>query len=173
MTSLYEFEGTTIRGDACKLSAFEGRVCLIVNVASECGLTPQYDGLQRLYDEYRDQGFEVLAFPCNQFGAQEPGSEAEIADFCEREFGVEFPMFAKVDVNGAARAPLYAWLTAADSSPEGPGDIAWNFTKFLIDRDGCVIARFDPATEPCAAVVTQAIESALARPVGTSSEKTE
>ena len=173
MPSLYEFEETTIRGDACKLSAFEGRVCLVVNVASECGLTPQYDGLQRLYDEYRDQGFEVLAFPCNQFGAQEPGSEAEIADFCEREFSVEFPMFAKVEVNGAARDPLYGWLTAVDSAPEGPGDIAWNFTKFLIDRDGYVIARFDPATEPCAAVVTQAIESALARPVGTSAENTE
>ena len=148
MPTLHDFEAITIRGDECKLSVFAGRVCLVVNVASECGLTPQYDGLQRLYDEYRDRGFEILAFPCNQFGAQEPGNEAEIADFAEREFDVEFPMFAKVEVKGPARAPLYAWLTAADTSPEGRGDVAWNFTKFLVDANGNVVKRYAPTVTP-------------------------
>lgn len=161
MPSLHDFEVDTIRGDACKLSAFSGRVCLVVNVASECGLTPQYDGLQRLYGEYRERGLEVLGFPCNQFGGQEPGSEAEIADFCERNYGVEFPMFAKLEVNGSGRHPLYAWLTSQSAPPDGAGDVAWNFAKFLIGPDGQLLARFDPATEPCAAQVKERIEEAL------------
>ncbi|MBJ19963.1 MAG: glutathione peroxidase [bacterium] len=161
MSNLYDYRVKTIRGDDCALSAFEGKVCLIVNVASACGLTPQYDGLQRLYSEYRDQGFEILAFPCNQFGAQEPGSESEIATYCETNFGVEFPMFCKVEVNGEAREPLFAWLTGVEVGPEGAGDVAWNFTKFLVGRDGGLIARFDPPTEPCAASVKERIGSAL------------
>jgi glutathione peroxidase len=161
MSSLHEFRATTIRGDDCDLAGFAGKVCLVVNVASECGLTPQYDGLQRLYEEYRGQGFEVLAFPCNQFGGQEPGSEGEIADFCETNFGVKFPLFAKVEVNGAGRHPLYAWLTSGSVGPDQAGDVAWNFAKFLVDGEGRLVARFSPPTEPCAAEVKQAIESAL------------
>ena len=136
-------------------------MCLVVNVASACGLTPQYDGLQRLYSEYKSQGLEILGFPCNQFGAQEPGTDSEIAKFCETNFGVEFPMFSKLDVNGEGRDPLYGWLTGEEIGPEGSGDIAWNFAKFLVGRDGSLIARFDPPTEPCAEAVKQKIEAAL------------
>ena len=136
-------------------------MCLVVNVASACGLTPQYDGLQRLYSEYKSQGLEILGFPCNQFGAQEPGTDSEIAKFCETNFGVEFPMFSKLDVNGEGRDPLYGWLTGEEVGPEGSGDIAWNFAKFLVGRDGSLIARFDPPTEPCAEAVKQKIEAAL------------
>jgi glutathione peroxidase len=125
-------------------------------------LTPQYDGLQRLYDEYRDRGFEILAFPCNQFGGQEPGTESEIAEFCQTNFGVEFPLFAKIDVNGEARHPLYAWLTAGTAGPDDAGDVAWNFAKFLVDGEGRLVARFAPPTEPCAADVKAKIEAALA-----------
>lgn len=163
MTTFHDFRAKTIRGDDCDLGGFAGKVCLVVNVASECGLTPQYDGLTRLYGEYRDQGLEVLGFPCNQFGEQEPGSEAEIAAFCERNYDVEFPMFSKVDVNGPSAHPLFEWLTSQDTQPEGRGDIAWNFGKFLVDRQGRVVARFAPATEPCAADVKQRIETALDR----------
>jgi glutathione peroxidase len=161
MAVLHDFKVTGIRGDDCALSSFEGKVCLVVNVASQCGLTPQYDGLQRLYSEYASQGFEVLGFPCNQFGAQEPGTEESIAKFCETNYGVEFPMFSKLDVNGAGRDPLYAWLTEEQSGPEAAGDIAWNFGKFLVGRDGVVLARFAPATEPCSAAVKQKLEEAL------------
>jgi len=162
MSTLHDFQAQTIRGDECALSNFSGKVCLVVNVASACGLTPQYDGLQRLYDEYRGRGFEVLGFPCNQFGAQEPGSEEEIAKFCETNYGVTFPLFSKVDVNGDGAHPVYAWLTAEDTGPDGAGDVAWNFAKFLVDRDGRVIARFAPPTEPCAADVKARVEAALA-----------
>jgi len=162
MANLHDFHVKSIRGDDCALSNFEGKVCLVVNVASACGLTPQYDGLQRLYEEYKGQGFEILGFPCNQFGAQEPGTESEIASFCESSFGVEFPMFSKIEVNGEGRDPLYAWLTGEEVGPDGSGDVAWNFAKFLVGRDGNLIARFDPPTEPCADPVKQKIESALA-----------
>jgi len=148
MSNLHDFSARTLRGDECALSNFEGKVCLVVNVASECGLTPQYDGLQRLYSEYRAEGFEVLGFPCNQFGGQEPGTEAAIADFCERNYGVEFPMFAKIDVNGEHQHPLYAWLVGEAVGPDGKGDIAWNFAKFLIGRDGQLLGRYPPATRP-------------------------
>lgn len=161
MANLHDFQVMSIRGDDCALSTFEGKVCLVVNVASECGLTPQYDGLQRLYSEYKSQGLEILGFPCNQFGAQEPGDDGEIATFCETKFGVEFPMFSKIDVNGAERDPLYGWLTGEEVGPEGSGDVAWNFAKFLIGKDGNLIARFDSATEPCAPPVKQKIEAAL------------
>jgi len=161
MSTFHDFQAKTIRGDECALSSFSGKVCLVVNVASACGLTPQYDGLQRLYDEYREQGLEVLGFPCNQFGAQEPGDEDEIARFCETNFGVSFPMFSKVDVNGGGAHPLFAWLTTEDAAPDGAGDVAWNFAKFLVDRDGHVVARFAPPTEPCAAEVKAQVEAAL------------
>ena len=161
MSNLHEFQAKTLRGDDCNLSSFEGKVCLIVNVASACGLTPQYDGLQRLYTEYRDQGFEVLGFPCNQFGAQEPGTDEEIATFCVTNFGVEFPMFSKVDVNGDERHLLYGWLTGAATEPDGEGDIAWNFAKFLVGKDGSIVARFEPPTEPCADAVKAKVEEAL------------
>src|SRR5262249_48627215 len=127
---------------------YRGKVLLVVNVASKCGLTPHYKGLQALYDEQKTKGFAVLGFPCNQFGGQEPGSDADVKTFCSTTYGVSFPMFSKIDVNGGARAPLYAWLTAEAAKPEGAGDIKWNFTKFVVGKDGCVKARFDPRTEP-------------------------
>ncbi|MEO1936243.1 MAG: glutathione peroxidase [Myxococcales bacterium] len=161
MATLYDFEATDIDGAARKLSGYSDKLCLIVNVASECGLTPQYDGLQRLYSEYRDAGLEILAFPCNQFGAQEPGDNAAIAKFCRNQYRVEFGLFEKIKVNGDTRDPLYAWLTSSPSEPDGPGDIAWNFAKFLIGRDGQVIGRFAPTVEPCAAAITKRIDEAL------------
>jgi glutathione peroxidase len=127
-------------------------------------LTPQYDGLQRLYERYRDDGLEILAFPCNQFGGQEPGTDSEIHAFCAQNFGVEFPLFAKIEVNGPERHPLYAWLTAQAVGPDEAGDIAWNFAKFLIGRDGRVLARFAPSVEPCSVEITKRVEKALAPP---------
>jgi glutathione peroxidase len=148
MTTLGDFKATTIDGVEADLSAYEGQVVLVVNTASQCGLTPQYTGLQRLYDTYGERGFTVLGFPCDQFGHQEPGADDEIASFCERNYGVSFPMFAKVDVNGDDAHPLFAWLRE-ERSGLLPGDaIKWNFTKFLVDRDGRVINRFAPTTEP-------------------------
>jgi glutathione peroxidase len=161
MSNLSDFSAKSIEGEERKISEFAGKICLIVNVASECGLTPQYDGLQRLYAEYRDRDFEILAFPCNQFGGQEPGSEAEISRFCRTNYGVEFPMFEKVEVNGDDRIPLYAWLANDDVGPDGAGDIAWNFAKFLIDADGNLVARFAPTVEPCADVVTGRIDTLM------------
>jgi len=161
MATLSDHTIKDIDGEERKLSEFGGKVCLLVNVASECGLTPQYDGLQRLYDDYRDRGFEILGFPCNQFGGQEPGTEREIAKFCRRNFGVEFPMFEKIDVNGANRHPLYAWLTGEDAGPDAAGDIAWNFAKFLVDQDGVVVARFAPPVEPCSKDITDRIDALL------------
>jgi glutathione peroxidase len=162
MNNLHEFSMRDIDGDERSLDEWSGKVVLVVNVASKCGLTPQYDGLQRLYDEYRGQGVEILAFPCNQFMEQEPGSESEIKDFCEIQFGVTFPLFSKTRVNGEGRAPLYAWLAGATVGPEEAGDIKWNFGKFLVGKDGNVRARFAPQTEPCAGEVKQAIDAALA-----------
>ena len=161
MSTLFDFEARDVEGRDRKLSEFAGKVCLVVNVASECGLTPQYDGLQRLYDRYQGEGLEILAFPCNQFGGQEPGSDAEIQAFCTTNFDVAFPIFGKIEVNGEARHPLYAWLTGESTSPEGSGEIAWNFSKFLIGRDGRVVARFAPQVEPCAAELTRLVEQAL------------
>jgi glutathione peroxidase len=147
-TTLGDFSATTIDGQDTSLSTYEGQVVLVVNTASQCGFTPQYAGLQELHDTYGERGFTVLGFPCDQFGNQEPGDEDEIASFCERTFGVSFPMFAKVDVNGDDAHPLFAWLRE-EKSGLLPGDaIKWNFTKFLLGRDGRVVKRFAPTTEP-------------------------
>ncbi len=161
MTSLHDFTARTIEGDERSLADYAGKVVLVVNVASQCGLTPQYAGLQELYEGYRERGLEVLGFPCNQFMGQEPGTEDEIKSFCETSYGVTFPMFAKLDVNGPARHPLYAWLTSQDARPEGAGDVKWNFGKFVVAKDGTVLARFDPKTEPGSDALVGRIESAL------------
>jgi glutathione peroxidase len=160
--SLYDVPVATLDGEDGHLARQKGNVTLMVNVASQCGLTPQYAGLQGLYDEYRDRGFAVLGFPCNQFGAQEPGAPDEIAHFCETNYGVAFPMFEKVEVNGGGRHPLYEQLTRAADAEGHTGDIRWNFEKFLVSRDGEVLARFSPLVEPDAPDLVAAIEDALA-----------
>jgi glutathione peroxidase len=142
--TLGDFSATTIDGKDQDLGTYVGDVVLVVNTASACGLTPQYEGLQQLYETYAPRGLAVLGFPCDQFGHQEPGTEEEIASFCEQNYGVTFPMFAKIDVNGPDAHPLYAWLKQA----AGGGDIAWNFGKFLLGRDGTVVARYSPQLEP-------------------------
>ena len=147
MTTLHDFTATTLDGREQPLSEYAGKVVLVVNTASQCGFTPQYQGLQKLHEEFGDQGFAVLGFPCDQFGNQEPGSEAEISDFCEKNFGVTFPLFSKVDVNGDDAHPLFDWLKDSKGGMLG-SKIKWNFTKFLIGRDGQVIDRFAPTTEP-------------------------
>jgi glutathione peroxidase len=161
MSKLYDFQLVGIDGTERSLAELEGRAVLIVNVASQCGLTPQYAGLQALHEEYGPRGLTVMGVPCNQFGAQEPGTEADIKDFCESRYSVTFPMYSKVEVNGSGRHPLYGWLTEVETEPDGPGDIAWNFAKFLVDRDGHVVARFEPATAPTDAKVREAIEQVL------------
>jgi glutathione peroxidase len=161
MPTAHDFSATTIDGAAQPLSAYAGQALLIVNVASQCGLTPHYAGLQALHERLRGRGLAVLGFPCNQFGGQEPGSETQIKTFCETRFGVTFPLFAKVDVNGEARHPLFAWLTSQATQPDGPGDIGWNFAKFVVDRQGQVVARFAPTTTPEAPELLAAIERAL------------
>ena len=148
MPSVYDFEVKDIHGKAVPLSRYKGKVLLIVNTASKCGFTPQYKGLEALHEKYHARGLEVLGFPCNQFGAQEPGTEDEIASFCELNFGVTFPLFAKVDVNGDDAAPLYRHLKQAKPGLLGSEAIKWNFTKFLVDRKGNVVERFAPNTEP-------------------------
>ena len=148
MGSVYDFTVADIHGKPVDLARYRGRVLLIVNTASECGFTPQYKGLQQLYDKYHARGLDVLGFPCNQFGAQEPGDEQAIETFCEVNYGVAFPMFAKVDVNGDDAAPLYRYLKSAKPGLLGSEAIKWNFTKFLVDRDGRVVERFAPKTEP-------------------------
>jgi glutathione peroxidase len=161
MSTLADFKAKTIDGTEQPLKDYAGKVCLVVNVASQCGLTPQYAGLQELWEGYRDRGLVVLGFPCNQFGGQEPGTEGAIKTFCETKFGVTFPMFAKIDVNGPGRHPLYGWLTAEQTSPDGPGDIVWNFAKFLLDRKGNVAARFAPTAKPVSEEVVGAVERVL------------
>jgi glutathione peroxidase len=135
----------------------------MVNVASECGLTPQYEELQAVYAKYKDKGLVVLGFPCNQFGSQEPGTEAEIAKFCTEKYNVTFPLFAKIEVNGAGASPLYKYLTALDTKPQGKGKISWNFEKFVVGKNGEVVARFAPRTQPDAPEVLAVIEAELAR----------
>jgi len=162
MADIYGFSMKTIDGAAQPLADYREKVLLVVNVASKCGLTPQYEGLQKVHAEYAPRGFAVLGFPCNQFAGQEPGSDADVKAFCTTSYGVTFPMFSKIDVNGSARAPLYTWLREQATKPDGPGDIKWNFAKFLVDRRGNVVARFDPKTSPAAPDVRQAIERALA-----------
>ena len=159
--NLYNFKAKTLAGDPSDLNSLRGKLVLVVNTASECGFTPQYAGLEELHRRYGDKGLAVLGFPCNQFAGQEPGSDADVKAFCTTSYGVTFPMFSKIDVNGTGKAPLYAWLTEQAAQPDGPGDIKWNFAKFLVDRRGNVVARFDPKTSPAAPDVRQAIERAL------------
>ncbi len=154
---------TTIRGARASLADHRDRVVLIVNVASQCGFTPQYEGLETLWRRYRDQGLVVLGFPCDQFGHQEPGTEAEIAEFCQLNYGVTFPMFAKIDVNGEKAAPLYKHLTSKEAVEKDAGPVKWNFEKFLIGRDGKVVARFRTGVEPDDEKVVAAIEKELAK----------
>lgn len=162
MTKLHDFTLPAIDGADRSLSDLKGQVALVVNVASECGLTPQYEGLQGLHGEYGGRGLVVLGFPCNQFKGQEPGTEAQIQAFCSTNYGVTFPLFSKIEVNGPGRHPLYAWLTSQPTEPEGPGDVQWNFGKFLVGKDGAVRARFEPTVAPNDPALVAAIEAALA-----------
>jgi len=148
MASIYDFSVNDIHGKEQKLDEYKDKVLLIVNVASKCGFTPQYNGLEALYEKLHGRGFEILGFPSNQFGAQEPGNEAEIAQFCELNYGVKFPLFAKIDVNGSDAAPLYQYLKKAKPGLLGFEAIKWNFTKFLVDRKGKVVERYAPNVEP-------------------------
>jgi glutathione peroxidase len=158
MTNAWDFEFTAIDGQPLPLTTFKDHPVLVVNVASKCGLTPQYDGLEKLYAEYRDQGLVVLGVPCNQFMGQEPGSEAEIAEFCRTNFGVEFPMTAKVDVKGDTAHPFYKWAVEQVGEPAEP---VWNFHKLLVGKDGTLINVFGPRTDPLDPEIKSAVEQAL------------
>jgi len=158
-----DFKVTTIDGETVDLEDYEGNVVLIVNVASKCGLTPQYTGLQKLYEEYEKKGLVVLGFPCNQFASQERGTDAEIKKFCSTKYNVSFPMFSKIEVNGDDAAPIYKYLTAKDVKPKGKGRVSWNFEKFLVDREGNLVNRFEPKTKPNDIALLKAIESELAK----------
>jgi glutathione peroxidase len=147
MTTLQDFSATTLDGQPVDLSTYAGKVVLVVNTASQCGFTPQYEGLQKLYETYADQGFTVLGFPCDQFGHQEPGDEAEIGAFCQKNYGVTFPMMSKVEVNGDGAHPVYVWLRSEKGGLLG-STIKWNFTKYLVGKDGTVIDRYAPTTKP-------------------------
>ncbi|MFO1478951.1 MAG: glutathione peroxidase [Turneriella sp.] len=146
--TIHEFSAATLGGKEKSLAEYKGKVVLIVNTASKCGFTPQYAGLEAIYEKYKDQGFVILGFPCNQFGAQEPGSETEIEQFCQVNYGVKFPMFGKIDVNGSNAHPLYKFLTSEKPGILGLEAIKWNFTKFLIDKDGNPVKRYAPNTKP-------------------------
>jgi glutathione peroxidase len=159
--SVHDIPLQTLAGRPASLGDFAGSAVLVVNVASQCGLTPQYAGLQRLHDQFAERGLVIAGFPCNQFGAQEPGSADEIGEFCSVNYGVTFPMFAKIDVNGPDRHPLYAELAQAPDAEGKAGDIQWNFEKFLVGGDGRVLARFRPLTDPEAPEVIAAIEASL------------
>jgi len=160
-SSALDFHVKSIDGKAVDLSIYRGNVLLIVNVASKCGLTPQYEQLQALHKKYEPQGFAVLAFPCNQFGQQEPGAPEEIKQFCKVNYGVTFPLFEKIEVNGDGAAPLYKYLTSLQTRPSGPGKITWNFEKFVVGRDGQVVARFAPRTKPDDPELLKIIEAEL------------
>jgi glutathione peroxidase len=160
--TIYDFAAKTITGEARQLAEYQGKALLIVNVASRCGLTPQYEGLEKLHEKYAEKGLRVLGFPANEFGAQEPGTESEIAQFCTTNYGVKFDMFSKVKVKGPGIDPLFDFLTSSTTDPKFAGEIKWNFNKFLIGKDGTVLARFEPPVDPMSAEVTQAIEKAIA-----------
>jgi glutathione peroxidase len=158
---LHDIPLQTLAGEPATLAGLRGRAFLIVNVASKCGLTPQYTGLEALHERYADRGFSVVGFPCNQFGGQEPGTAEEIQTFCSTTYGVTFPMMAKVDVNGDARHPLYAELVTTQDQDGAAGDVQWNFEKFLVDASGTVVARFRPAVAPDDPALVTAIEKVL------------
>jgi glutathione peroxidase len=160
--ALYDIPVNTLSGEPASLGDFAGRTLLVVNVASKCGLTPQYEGLERLHERFSDRGFSVVGFPCNQFGGQEPGTAEQIQEFCSTSYGVTFPMFEKVEVNGPGRHPIYAELTEVPDAAGEAGDIQWNFEKFLVGPDGKIAGRFRPRTDPEAQEIVAAIESALA-----------
>jgi glutathione peroxidase len=164
--TVYSFSATRLDGAEISLEQFHGQVLLIVNTASKCGFTPQYAALEQLYRAYRERGFAVLGFPCNQFGGQEPGSETEIGAFCEKNFGVSFPLFARIEVNGPQTHPLYRFLKNARRGILGSRRIKWNFTKFLVDRQGSVVGRYAPVTKPEA--ISDSIERLLDSPDGLS-----
>jgi glutathione peroxidase len=159
--SIYNFEVKDIEGKPVKLEIFKGKVLMIANVASKCGFTPQYAGLEKLYKKFNDRGFVVLGFPANNFRNQEPGTNTEIMRFCKSNYGVTFPMFAKISVAGVDKHPLYIFLTEKTTNPEFSGEIRWNFDKFLIDRSGKIIARFDPSEKPEDEKIMRAVEKAL------------
>lgn len=160
--SVLDFKVRDIDGKDVKLKKYKGNVLLVVNVASKCGYTPQYEGMQATYTKYKDKGFYVLGFPANNFGSQEPGTETEIKEFCSSKYGVTFPMFAKISVKGEDADPLYKYLTSKETNPDFGGDITWNFNKFLVDRKGKVVARFTSKDKPEGEKVTAAIEKYLA-----------
>jgi glutathione peroxidase len=165
--TVLKFKTKSLAGKDVDLADYKGKVVLIVNVASKCGLTPQYEQLEAIYKKYHDQDFVILGFPCNQFGGQEPGTAEEIQEFCKANYGVTFDLFEKIDVNGDGASELYKTLTALETKPTGPGKISWNFEKFLVDRNGVVVARFGPRTKPDDPEVTKAIEAELAKPAPT------
>jgi glutathione peroxidase len=161
--SMYEFTMKNIDGSDVKLDAYKGKVAMIVNVASKCGLTPQYEGLEALYEKYKDKGFVILGFPANNFLGQEPGTEKEIKEFCTLKYNVTFPMFAKISVKGTDQHPFYTFLTNKQSNPGFDGDITWNFEKFLADKNGKIVARFSPKTVPSDPEIVKTIETELAK----------
>jgi glutathione peroxidase len=158
---LYDFTLNSIDGQPAPLAAYKGKVLLLVNVASKCGFTPQYTALESLYEKYKGEGLVVIGFPANNFMSQEPGTDSEIKDFCSRTYSVKFPMYSKISVKGDDKAPLYQYLTDKTANPATGGEIKWNFTKFLVGRDGTILARFEPATKPDSPEVIAAIEKAL------------
>jgi glutathione peroxidase len=160
-SSVYEFTLNSIDGQSAPLSAYKGKVLLLVNVASKCGFTPQYKELEAVYEKYKDQGLVIIGFPANNFMGQEPGTNAEIKEFCSRTYNVSFPMYSKISVLGEDKAPLYQWLTDKTANPSTGGEIKWNFTKFLVSRDGKVLARFETKVKPDAPEVLSAIDAAL------------
>ena len=160
-SSVHEFTLNALDGKPLPLANFKGKVMLVVNVASQCGYTYQYEALQALYQKYKDQGLVLAGFPANNFGGQEPGTNEEIGAFCKSKYGVTFPMFSKISVKGADKAPLYQFLTDTKANPKTGGEIQWNFTKFLVDRNGKVIQRFEPAVEPLSQELESAVTAAL------------
>jgi glutathione peroxidase-family protein len=165
-SSLLDFTMKDITGIEVPLRTFEGRVLLLVNVASKCGFTPQYKGLQELYEMFKDRGFTILAFPANNFLWQEPGTDAQIREFCTTNYGITFPLFSRISVKGKDIHPLYDFLTSPATNPAFAGKIGWNFAKFLADRAGSVIARFEPRKDPMSSEIVQAVEAALAEQAG-------
>ncbi len=159
--SIYDYTMKAIDGKPQPLAAFKGQVMLMVNVASQCGYTPQYEGLEKLYETYRSQGFVITGFPANNFGGQEPSTDAEIQTFCKSKYSVTFPMFSKISVRGGDQAALYKFLTSTAANSKTAGEIQWNFTKFLVDRSGNVVQRFEPEVEPMSKELVSAVEAVL------------